>query len=248
MRNQNQNVVQAGSGNGFNPLGMVLRSWQRKKEIDYRFGHENELMTRQHELAMERDKNRTMNDIMAAGTIGVFNSHFDMVKDTRQHGQKIDQIKQQGRQTRLTETHKGKRATKDLETQTKGLYANSQDPSTGISPLMSAPGRLQNIGPLLKGNPLLGVNPVTKAGENPAADAGTPAGGKKRGRKPKAAPIAPMTGTDAKPDQGPGWVQDPIPFDNTPAGPNSGSAEVTGAKIKKPRAPRVKKTGTEGGL
>lgn len=236
MRNLNQNVTQAGSGSGFNPLGMVLRSWQRKKETDYRFGKEDELMTRQHELGKERDTHRAMQSVIASGSSAAINSYFDTTLENTKSGNKITQIKETGRQGRITETHRGKRATKDLETQTAGLYANSQDPSKGISPLMSAPGRLQNIGPLLRGNPLLGVNggnAGTKT-ETPAAD-----GGKKR--KKKVAPLAPQIGTDATPDKG-GWQQPEIPFGDT------GSPSVTAPKIKKARAPRAKKTGTDGGL
>lgn len=238
MRNLNQNVTQAGSGSGFNPLGMVLRSWQRKKETDYRFGKENELMTRQHELGMERDTHRAKQSVIATGASSAISSYFDTNLENTKSGNRIKLAKEQGRQERTTTTHRGKRATKDLEAQTAGLYANSQDPSTGISPLMSAPGKLQNIGPLLKGNPLLGVsggNAGTKT-ETPAAD-----GGKKRGRKPKPAPLAPQIGTDATPDKG-GWQQPEIPFGDT------GSPSVTAPKIKKARAPRAKKTGTDGGL
>jgi hypothetical protein len=239
MRNMNQNVTQAGSGAGFNPLGMVLRSWQRKKEIDYRFGKEGDLLLQQHELGKERDTHRAMTNVIADGSSKAISNYFDTTLENTKSGNKIKQTKESGRQERITTTHKGKRATKDLEAQTAGLYANSQDPSTGISPLMSAPGRLQNIGPLLKGNPLLGVSGGNKTGETPAADAGTPAGGKKR--KTKVAPIAPQVGTDATPDKG-GWQQPELPFGDT------GSPSVTAPKIKKARAPRAKKTGTDGGL
>lgn len=238
MRNLNQNVTQAGSGGGLSPLNMILRSWQRKKEIDYRFGKEDELMTRQHELGKERDTHRAMQSVIAQGAGSAINSYFDTSLENTKSGNRIKETKEKGRQDRISTTHRGKRATKDLEVQTKGLYDNSQDPSTGISPLMSAPGRLQNIGPLLKGNPLLGVsggNAGTKT-ETPAAD-----GGKKRGRKPKVAPLAPQIGTDATPDKG-GWQQPELPFGDT------GSPSVTGPKVKKPRAPRAKKTGTDGGL
>jgi len=238
MRNLNQNVTQAGSGSGFNPLGMVLRGWQRKKEIDYRFGKEGDLLLQQHELGKERDTHRAMTNVMADGATSAISNYFDTTLENTKSGNRIKQTKEAGRQERISTTHRGKRATKDLEVQTAGLYANSQDPSTGISPLMSAPGRLQNIGPLLKGNPLLGVsggNAGTKT-ETPAAD-----GGKKRGRKPKPAPLAPQIGTDATPDKG-GWQQPEIPFGDT------GSPSVTAPKIKKARAPRAKKTGTDGGL
>jgi hypothetical protein len=251
MRNLQQNVVQAssGGGGGFNPLNMALRTWARRKEIDYRFGKEDALMTRQHELGMERDTHKAKQSVIAAGSSAAISSYFDGVLEDKKGGNKIKQTKEAGRQDRLTRTQRGNRDRIDMERQTAGLYANSQDPSTGISPLLSAPGRLQNIGPLLKGNPLLGVsggNAGTNTG-TPTADTGTPVGGKKRGRKPRVAPLAP-TGTDAKADQGTGWQQPELPFGDNPTGPSTGSPEVTAPKIKKARTPRAKKTGTDGGL
>jgi hypothetical protein len=245
MRNLNQNVTQAGSGSGFNPLGMALRTWVRRKETDYRFGKENELLTRQHELGMERDTHKAKQSVIASGSSAAISSYFDTTLENTKSGNRIKQTKEAGRQERTTRSHRGNRDRIDMERQTAGLYANSQDPSTGISPLLSAPGRLQNIGPLLKGNPLLGVSGGNKTGETPAADAGTPAGGKKR--KTKVAPIAPQVGTDATPDKG-GWQQPELPFGDDPTGPSTGSPSVTAPKIKKARAPRAKKTGTDGGL
>ena len=242
MRNMNQNVTQAGSGAGFNPLGMVLRGWQRKKEIDYRFGKEGELMLQQHELGKERDTHRAMTNVIADGSSKAISNYFDTTLENTKSGNKIKQTKESGRQERLTRTHGGNRDYKDSERLTRGLYENSLDPSKGVSPLTSK--NLQKIGPLLGGNPLLGVsggNAGTKT-ETPAAD-----GGKKRGRKTKVAPIAPQVGTDATPDKG-GWQQPELPFGDNPTGPSTGSPEVTAPKIKKARAPRVKKTGTDGGV
>ena len=240
MPQVNQNIVQAGTGNGFNPLDRVLRAFARKKELDYRFGQDRQLMYEGHDLAKDRITHQYSQQTMASGAQAAIQSHFDLVKENAVHGNKMAQTKEAGRQERLSETHKGKRATKDLETQTKGLYANSQDPSTGISPLMSAPGRLQNIGPLLKGNPLLGVNPAQNAAKNTGPVETPVVGGKKRGRKPSVAPLAPQIGTDAAPDKG--FGQPELPFGDT------GAPSVTKPKVKKPRAPRAKKTGTEGGL
>jgi len=270
MRNMNQNVTQAGSGGANDLVSMVLQQWQRKKDIDYRWGRDNQILDRKHELNLERDRVGMMNDIMAEGTKGAFKSYYDELKDNRVHGQKIGQIQEEANQTRLTREHKDDQDISLGERLTRGLYENSQDPSKGTSPLTSI--NMQNVGPLLGGNPLLGVpekDKKTKAGENPAADAGTPTGGKKP--KTKVAPIAPKTGTAAKADSG--FAQAELPFDNNqmeiPFGKPSakkkkitqadadfvvnpqGTAEVVGAdgvtpaKIKKPSA---KKVSTGGGL
>jgi hypothetical protein len=266
----NQNITQAGSGGASNLLDIVVSNWQRKKDIDYRWGRDNQIMERAHELRMERDRVGTMNDILSEGTKGAFKSHFDELRDNRVHGQKIGQIQEESNQERQTREHKDKQDLSLAQEITKGLYENSLDYSKGISPAVSI--NMQNIGPHLAGHPSLGVpakDKKTNAGENPAADAGTPAGGKKP--KTKVAPIAPKTGTAAKADSG--FAQAELPFNNDqmelPFGkPRAkkkkitqadadfvvdpqGTAEVVGAdgvtpaKIKKPSA---KKVSTGGGV
>ena len=270
MRNMNQNVTQAGSGGAADLVGMVLQQWQRKKDIDYRWGRDNQIMERKHELNMERDRVGMLNDVMAEGTKSAFKSYYDELKDNRVHGQKIGQIQEESNQARLTREHKDDQDISLGERLTKGLYENSIDPSKGISPVTSI--NMQNVGPLLAGHPNLGIpekDKKTNAGENPAADAGTPTGGKKP--KTKVAPIAPKTGTAAKADIG--FAQAELPFNNDqmelPFGKprakkkkvtqadadfvvnSQGTAEVVGAdgvtpaKIKKPSA---KKISTGGGV
>lgn len=96
------NVVQASSGNGANALGAILNTWQRKKNIDYRYSRDNELLTRQHELGMERDTHKAMQSTIAAGTSAVINSHFDNLLETNRSANKIEQIGASGNEDRLT--------------------------------------------------------------------------------------------------------------------------------------------------
>lgn len=248
------NVVQAGGGNGMDVLGSLIYGWQRRKEIDFRYSRENELMTRQHELNMERDTHRAKQQAVAQGTGAAIQSHFDTMLEGTKSGHKLEQIDATGNQDRLTIkesgkqdrrtfthrgkqdrltmadkdfydtnqknlesdnkikqtreagsqerrtiTHTGKRSIKGMEDISKGLHANAQDTSTGISPLVASPNSLQNIGPLLRDHPLL--NGKTKT------------------------PDAPAVGNPGGPDA-------------------SGEATVTAPKVRKPRAPRAKKTGT----
>ena len=246
-RNMNQNITQAGSGGASNLLDIVVSNWQRKKDIDYRWGRDNQIMERAHELRMERDRVGTMNDILSEGTKGAFKSHFDELRDNRVHGQKIGQIQEESNQERQTREHKDNQDLSLAQAITKGLYENSLDYSKGISPAVSI--NMQNIGPHLAGHPSLGVpakDKKTNAGENPAADAGTPATG---GKKPKVkvAPIAPKTGTAAKADKG--FAQAELPFENNQLELPFGDPQ-TGTSVKKAstRKPRAKKVSTGGGL
>ena len=252
MRNLNQNIVQASNGGGANVLGSLLNTWQRKKNMDYRYSRENELLTRQHELGTERDRTRMMNNIMAEGTGAAINSHFNNILETNKNANKLGQIEATGGQDRLTIkeggfqdrrtlTHKTKkesglkaqvhtqdtemerlkagneigrmsdeafykksnedqqsgnrvklerekgrqaRATQKNTVQTgvqgmrdisSGLAQNYDDPSTGISPLVSNPGGLQNIGNSLREHPFLKANPkiapiASNIGDNTGAD------------------------------------------------------------------------------
>lgn len=228
------NVVQAGGGNGMDVIGGLINTWQRKKIIDYRWGRDNQLLERQHELATERDRTKTMNNVIASGTSAAISNYFDTTLENTKSGNKITQTKEAGRQERLSETHRSKRAHTDAVKFTKGLYENSLDYSKGISPAVSI--NMQNVGNLLGGHPSLGLNRNTGAGENPAT--GGKGRGKGRGKgKGKPAPLPPQVGTDATPDKG--WGQPELPFGDP------GSPSVTGPKIKKPSA---KKVSTGGGV
>jgi hypothetical protein len=264
MRNQNQNVTQAGSGGAADLVGMVLQQWQRKKDIDYRWGRDNQIMERKHELNMERDRVGMLNDVMAEGTKGAFKSYYDELKDNRVHGQKIGQIQEEAGQTRATREHKDNQDMLLGERLTKGLYENSQDPSKGTSPLTSI--NMQNVGPLLGGNPLLGVKAKKKKKKDTNTDTPTT---KVEEPTVDVAPIAPKIGTAAKADSG--FAQAELPFDNNqmeiPFGkPRAkkkkvtqadadfvvdpqGTAEAVGADgITFTDKPRAKKISTGGGL
>ena len=279
-RNNTRNVVQASSGGGLGDLLYpILRGWQRRKEIDFRFSRENEIMDKQHAMNLERDTHRSRESMLAQGTVAAIQSNFDNLLETNKHGNKIEQIGASGSEDRLTlkesgaqdrrtighkfkkesalkaqvhaqdtemerleagneigrmsdenlykqqsedqqsgnkiklERERGKQARRNQKNTiqtgvqgmrdiSSGLAENYEDPSTGISPLVSNPGGLQNIGNSLREHPFLKPNPN--------------AGG--------AAPLAPSPG-------GPGGSDD------------SGEATVTGPKIKKPK---IKRTGTGG--
>jgi hypothetical protein len=254
------NVVQAGGGNGMNVLGGLLNTWARKKDIDYRWGRESELLQKQHDLGMERDTHRAMQNTIAAGAGSVISSHFDNILESTKNKNKLEQLGEEGNQDRLTsaqghgqatemerlkagneigrmsdealyrqqnedqvsgnriklEREKGKTTRKNekhrvqtgiqgMRDLTSGLAENYEDPSTGISPLVSNSGNLQNIGNSLKNHPYMKANPNLGNGNA--------TGG---------APLAPQTGGPVDPD-------------------SAGSATVTPAEVKKPRVPKIKK-------
>lgn len=275
MPQVNQNIVQASSGNGMDVLGSILNGWQRRKEIDFRYQRENQLMDKQHQMNLERDTHRAMQQTIATGTSAVIQSHFDNILEGNKHGNSMERIGEQGNQTRLNskesghqdrltagyknkkdsalkaqvhgqntemerlkagneigrmsdenlykqqnedqqsgnkiklEREKGKQVRKNqknviqtgvqgMRDLSSGLAENHADPSTGISPLVSNPNGLQNIGNSLREHPFLK--------SNPNAGGGTP--------------LAPSPGGPGGPD-------------------SSGEATVTGPKVRKPRVPKV---------
>ena len=252
------NVVQAGSGSGMNVLGGLLNTWQRKKDIDYRWGRDSELIQKQHELGMERDTHKAMQSTISAGASAVINSHFDNLLETNRSANKMAQIGESGNQERETAkvvgsqdrrtfTHRGKQdrltsAQKsaealDLEntssankvTQTR--EAGSQERRTithqgkrdlkGMRDLSrdlydNASDNSVGVSPLVAGpGALQNIGPLLK--DHPLLSGNV--------KTTTAAPIAPKTGTNT-------------------GGDDSGNATVTAPKVKKPRVPKVKKTGT----
>jgi hypothetical protein len=253
--NRQPNVVQAGSGNGANILGGLLNTWQRKKNMDYRYSRENELLTRQHELGMERDTHKAMQSTIAAGTSAVINSHFDNILESNKHGNKLEQIGEEGNQTRETIKVKGK---DDRRTFT---HRGKQDRITSAQKSAEALD-LENTS---------SANKVTQTREAGSQDRRTITHQGKRDLKgmrdlsrdlydnagDNSVGVSPLVaGPGALQNIGPSLANHPLLTGNRTTAPiapkkgsntggdDSGNATVTPAKVKKPRAPRVKKTGT----
>lgn len=247
------NVVQASSGGGMDVLGNIIYGWQRRKEIDFRYSRENELMTRQHELNMERDTHRAQQQAIAQGTGAAIESHFNTMLEGTRNQHKLEQIgasgdqdrltlKEGGKQDRRTFTHRGKQdrltmADKDTyETGQKNLESDNKIKQTREAGSQER----RTITHTGKRN-VRGMQDITK---NLYENAQDPSTG-----------ISPLVaGPDSLQNIGPHLGNNGIitgefkkttpaePSIGNPGGPDaSGEATVTGPKIKKPR---VKKTGT----
>lgn len=250
------NVVQAGSGNGANLLGGLLNVWQRKQTMDYRYSRENELLQKQHELGMERDTHKAMQSTIANGASAVINSHFDNLLETNRSANKMAQIGESGNQDRETAkvvgsqdrrtfTHRGKQdrltsAQKSAEalelenTSSANKVTQTREAGSQERRTITHQGKrdLKGMRDLSKdlydnaSDNSVGVSPLV-AGPGSLQNIGPLLKDHPllNGNAGQAAPLAPKTGSNV-------------------GGDDSGNATVTAPIVKKPRAPRAKKTGT----
>jgi len=250
------NVVQAGSGNGANLLGGLLNVWQRKQTMDYRYSRENELLQKQHELGMERDTHKAMQSTIANGASAVINSHFDNLLETNRSANKMEQIGESGNQDRETAkvvgsqdrrtfTHRGKQdrltsAQKSAEalelenTSSANKVTQTREAGSQERRTITHQGKrdLKGMRDLSKdlydnaSDNSVGVSPLV-AGPGSLQNIGPLLKDHPllNGNAGQAAPLAPKTGSNV-------------------GGDDSGNATVTAPQVKKPRAPRAKKTGT----
>jgi hypothetical protein len=249
------NVVQAGGGNGMDVLGSIIGGWQRKKELDFRYSRENDLMTRQHELNMERDTHRAKQQAIAQGTGAAIQTHFDTMLEGTKSAHKLEQIdasgnqerltvKESGKQDRRTFTHRGKQdrltmADKDTyETGQKTLDSDNKIKQTRESGSQER-------------------RTITHTGKRNITDMRTLSKDLDANAKDTSTGISPLVaGPGSLQNIGPLLRDHPLlngkssstpaaPAVGNPSGPDSsGEATVTAPKVKKPRAPRAKKTGT----
>lgn len=249
------NVVQAGGGNGMDVLGSVIYGWQRRKEIDFRYSRENDLMTRQHELNMERDTHRAKQQAIAQGTGAAIQTHFDTMLEGTKSQHKLDQIdasgnqerltvKESGKQDRRTFTHRGKQ--ERLTLADKDTYETGQkilDSDNKIKQTREAGSQERRTITHTGKRSIKGMEDISKGLYDNAED-------NSKGISPLVA------GPSSLQNIGPLLRDHPLlsgkpaktpaaPAVGNPGGPDaSGEATVTAPKVKKPRAPRAKKTGT----
>lgn len=258
------NYVKASDGGlGGGALGAMVNAWSQAKSMEINIAAKKHLMDYSHNLDLERDKHRTVNDIVASGAKTALQNHYDTLlegvksgnamgrinrqgelageleqqkhlnlknRTTQQagintrmaklkHGQNLElgeaktaqdvkRTREAGRQTRANKKQAAQTDINSMRTLSADLYANHMDPSKGVSPLVANPSNLQNIGPLLKGHPLLAGNEATPK-EKPVTTR------KKNASKP---PVNPPGG--ASPDSSSGGPTPPVvkPAKVKPAG------------------------------
>jgi hypothetical protein len=224
--------------------------------MDYRYSRENELLQKQHELGMERDTHKAMQSTIANGASAVINSHFDNLLETNRSANKMAQIGESGNQDRETAkvvgsqdrrtfTHRGKQdrltsAQKSAEalelenTSSANKVTQTREAGSQERRTITHQGKrdLKGMRDLSKdlydnaSDNSVGVSPLV-AGPGSLQNIGPLLKDHPllNGNAGQAAPLAPKTGSNV-------------------GGDDSGNATVTAPIVKKPRAPRAKKTGT----
>jgi len=254
------NVVQAGSGNGANILGGLLNVWQRKKNMDYRYSRESELMQKQHELGMERDTHRAMQQTIATGAGAVINSHFDNILESTKNKNKLEQLGEEGTQDRLTSAQGH-----DQDTEMERLKAGNEIGRMSDENLYKQDFEDKQSGNRIKLEREKGK--TTRRNEKHRVQTGVQAmrdltSGLAENYDDPSTGISPLVANSGNlqnignalkshpflkpnPNAGNGNATGGAPLAPQTGGPvdpdSAGSATVTPAKVKKPRVPKVKK-------
>lgn len=226
-------------------LGAMVGVYAKKKDYETRFAYQTSLMEFDDKLKERRQLTATVHNIVADQARQATSHHYKTAQETARSENKLKEIKEGGRQKRLTTTHGQKRGVKTMKEMTAGLEtAAGLDLSGGISPLVAGPNQFQGQLQALKGHPHLGVNPAQTAAQAPAANTpdtsnpATPAaskGGRKR-TKPFADPsvaknVKPVPASVASPFADPSETRTSA-FANASSTP---AAETPAAKAPKAR-------------
>jgi hypothetical protein len=193
-------IEQIGASGNEDRLTVKESGAQDRRTIGHKAKKESGLKAQVHAQDTEMERFKAGNEIGRMADESIYKQQGE----DQQSGNKIKLERERGKQTRANQKNTVQTGVQGMRDISTGLAENYEDSSKGISPLVSNPGGLQNIGNSLRDHPYLKPNPKTTA----------------------AAPLAPNTGSNT-------------------GGDDSGSATVTAPKVKKPRAPRIKKTGTD---
>ncbi|CAB4122257.1 hypothetical protein UFOVP27_132 [uncultured Caudovirales phage] len=196
-----QGQVQASNSLGQNGgfLGAMVGAYAKKKDYETRYAYETSLMEFDDKLKERRQLNSTVHGIVADQARQATAHSYKTAQEEAASKNKLAQIKEGGRQKRLTTTHGQKRGVKTMKEMTAGLETSAGlDLSGGISPLVAGPNQFQGQLQALKGHPHLGVNPAQTAADAPnvttpdTSNPVTPAAAK-GGRSKKVMPFADPT-------------------------------------------------------
>jgi hypothetical protein len=136
-------------------------------ELDKRNTRQNELDTQLEQAKHLQAKERI--DLKTSGDVKVAQKTAAAARATKKHASVTD--------------------LNSMKALSAGLYENSKDPSTGVSPLVAGPGQLQNIGNALKGHPLLNFDANSTTHPNTGTQTATSKVRKKRTPKPPTTPV-----------------------------------------------------------
>ena len=168
-------------------LGAVVGSIMKSKDLEQEVALKKHLMDYQHGLYQDRENTRNLNAIVADQARQSTAYHFKNLTDTAAAKNKMDQIKEGGKQKRLSKSHENKSNLRTMEKMTAGLEKTAGLPlSGGISPLVAKAGEYQGQLQALKGHPHLGVNPEAATAVKPNRQkTGSQGAGRKRRTAPK---------------------------------------------------------------
>lgn len=158
-------------------LGAAVGIYARKKANEVDYAHKTSLMEFDDQLKQRRQLNATVHGIVADQARQATSHHYKTIQQENEGKNKLAQIKEGGRQKRLTTTHGQKRGLKTMKDMTAGLETSAGlELSGGISPMVAGPGQFQGQIQAFKGaggtyHPHMGMgtNPASTAGQAPAA-------------------------------------------------------------------------------
>lgn len=143
---------------------------QARLTAGYKHKKDSALKEQVHGQNTEMERLKAGNEIARMSDEAVYSQQ----NEDRQSGNKIKLEREKGKQTRRNEKHRVQTGVQGMRDLTSGLAENYDNPSTGISPLVSNSGNLQNVGNNLKAHPFLKPNPKLGGGTPLAPSPGGP--------------------------------------------------------------------------
>ena len=182
-------------------LGAMVGIYAKKKDYETRYDYQTSLMEFDDKLKERRQLTSTVHNIVADQARQATSHHYKTAQEAARSENKVKEIKEGGRQKRLTTTHGQKRGLKTMKDMTAGLETSAGlDLSGGISPLVAGPNQFQGQLQALKGHPHLGINPAQNATEAPAAPEPATAPAAAKGGRKRTKPFAdPSVAKNVKP-------------------------------------------------
>jgi hypothetical protein len=197
-------------------LGAMVGIYAKKKDYETRYDYQTSLMEFDDKLKERRQLTSTVHNIVADQARQATAHTYKTAQEAARSENKVKEIKEGGRQKRLTTTHTNKSGVKTMKEMTAGLETSAGlDLSNGISPLVAGPGQFQGQLQALKGHPHLGINPAQAATEAPAAPESAAAPAAAKGGRKRTKPFAdPSVAKNVKPV--PSEVASPFSATNEP--------------------------------
>lgn len=242
-------------------VGAMVNIYGKKKELEVRHAYQTSLMEFDHQLKERRQLTSTVHGIVADQARQATAHNYKTIQQENEGKNKLAQIKEGGRQKRLSTTHEIKRGQENIEYLSAGLEKSAGLPlSGGISPLVAGPNQFQGQLQAFKGqdgtyHPHMGMgtNPASTAGQAPdvmtpdTSNPVTPAakGGKGKKVKPFADPsveknVKPVPSEVASPFSAPNTRATIFADASAPKSNNGPAANTPAAETPAAAAPKAR--------